>query len=129
MSNNTIVTVLTKQKPVANEVNTFIPVPVGGTSGQVLAKASDAIGDLEWIDDEGSSSVGWGDVENKPTTFPPSAHTHSIANVIDLQATLDGKASSVHTHVINDVTGLQTALNGKFNIPIGDTTQYVGGGW
>lgn len=38
---------------------------------------------------------------------------HSIANVTNLQATLDGKAASVHTHTISNVTDLQTALDGK----------------
>lgn len=37
----------------------------------------------------------------------------TIDQIKQLQATLDGKASSVHTHVISDVTGLQTALDSK----------------
>jgi hypothetical protein len=57
--------------------------------------------------------VTWSDVTSKPSTFPPSAHTHTISDVTSLQTTLDGKASSSHTHIIGDVTGLQTALDGK----------------
>ncbi len=56
------------------------------------------------------------------------AHTHSIANVTNLQASLDakadqtalttglaGKANTSHVHAINDTTGLQTALDTKAN--------------
>jgi hypothetical protein len=43
----------------------------------------------------------------------PTAHTHPISDVTNLQTTLDGKALTVHSHVIGDVTGLQTALDGK----------------
>jgi len=43
----------------------------------------------------------------------PTAHTHSISDVTNLQTTLDGKAASSHTHAISDVTNLQTTLDGK----------------
>jgi hypothetical protein len=56
----------------------------------------------------------------------PSSHTHTIANVTDLQTNLNakasttalttglaGKANSSHTQAISTITGLQTALDGK----------------
>lgn len=61
----------------------------------------------------------WGQIPDKPTTFTPTAHSHAIADVTNLQAALDGKqaagsyATAVHTHTIANVTGLQTALDGK----------------
>jgi hypothetical protein len=61
----------------------------------------------------GGGSVAWDDVTGKPATFPPSAHNHSIAEVTNLQTTLDGKSNTGHVHAIADVTGLQTALDGK----------------
>jgi len=60
---------------------------------------------------DGSSA--WADITGKPSTFPPSSHTHVIADTTGLQSALDGKAPTSHTHVIGDVTGLQTALDGK----------------
>ena len=42
-----------------------------------------------------------------------ASHTHSIANVTDLQSALDGKAALSHTHAISDVNNLQTTLDGK----------------
>lgn len=38
--------------------------------------------------------ANWSEVTSKPSTFPPSAHTHSIANVSGLQNALDGKLST-----------------------------------
>lgn len=67
----------------------------------------------EW-DNLGSQVVlTWDAIQSKPSTFTPSAHTHAISEVTDLQTTLDGKAAAEHTHDISDVTGLQTALDGK----------------
>lgn len=34
-------------------------------------------------------SVAWNDVTGKPATFPPSAHTHPISEVVGLQTLLD----------------------------------------
>lgn len=42
-----------------------------------------------------------------------ATHAHAIADVTNLQTTLNGKAATSHSHVISDVSGLQTALDGK----------------
>jgi hypothetical protein len=61
----------------------------------------------------------WEGLTGKPSTFPPSAHSHAIGDVTGLQTALDGKqaagsyAAATHGHSISDVTGLQTALDGK----------------
>jgi hypothetical protein len=39
----------------------------------------------------GGGPVDWADITGKPSTFPPSAHSHVIADVTGLQAVLDGK--------------------------------------
>lgn len=70
-------------------------VPMGGTTGQVLAKLSDANRDTGWVsagvgdmmkstydtDGDGkvdsaevADSVPWSGVTGKPTTYPPSSH-------------------------------------------------------
>lgn len=51
----------------------------------------------ELIADKGSVS-SWADIKDKPLTFPPSTHNHSISDVSGLQGQLDGKASSSHSH-------------------------------
>jgi hypothetical protein len=88
-------------------------IPAGGTTGQVLAKVDGSNYNVTWITPAsgGGGSVAWADITGKPSTFPPSIHTHVIADVTNLQTSLDGKAAASHTHVIADITGLQTALN------------------
>lgn len=54
----------------------------------------------------GSGVSSWNDLEDKPTTFPPSEHTHQIADVSGLQDALDSKVSSV-----NGQTGTVTISN------------------
>nr|WP_324251398.1 Head fiber protein [Bacillus sp. AF23] len=58
----------------------------------------------------------WADVTGKPSTFPPSSHTHTIANVTGLQTALDGKltaskAASQANSTATDVEGLKADLN------------------
>ena len=76
------------------------------------------------------SDVTWDSLPGKPSTFAPSAHTHAISDVTNLQTTLDGKQASgfyatlesgkvpisqipSHTHIITDVVNLTQALSGK----------------
>lgn len=70
-------------------------VPAGGTTGQILAKATGDDYDTEWVDapeGTGGGSTAWDDITGKPSTFAPSAHTHAISEVTGLQIALDGKA-------------------------------------
>jgi hypothetical protein len=56
------------------------------------------------------------DVTNLQTTLngkAPTSHSHAISDITALQAALDAKAPSTHLHAIADVTNLQTTLNGK----------------
>jgi hypothetical protein len=57
----------------------------------------------------GGGSATW-PVSGTPSTFPPSAHTHVIADTTGLQTALDGKqasgsyAAASHTHALADLT-------------------------
>jgi len=83
----------------------------------------------------GSNSLPWDSVTGKPTFGTASSRdVPSAGNATASQVVLgndsrlsDSRAPLAHNHPISDVTGLQTALNSKFNIPAGDTTQYVTG--
>lgn len=48
-------------------------------------------------------AVNWADVQGKPTSFPPTAHNHTKADITDF----------AHTHGIGEVSGLQGALSDK----------------
>lgn len=46
----------------------------------------------------------WGNIQNKPTTFAPSAHSHQITDIINLQTALDAK---------QDVSGAVLSVAGR----------------
>ena len=60
-----------------------------------------------------SSVSSWADITDKPSTFTPSAHNHTITEITGLQGQLDGKASSAHSHSISGITNLQNQLDSK----------------
>lgn len=61
-------------------------------------------------------TVDWTQIQNRPSTFAPSAHTHSIAEVSGLQTVLDSKSDIGHLHTIANVVGLDVALSGKADV-------------
>ena len=52
-----------------------------------------------------AGSNEWGDITNKPPTFPPSAHSHAISDVTGLQDALDDKAEVIDLDEKFDKTG------------------------
>ena len=95
--------------PLASSVE--VPVQsVNGQTGTIVLGVSD-IGAAP-----ASHTHTIANVTNVQTTLDgkaASSHTHTIANITNLQTTLDGKAASSHTHTIANITGLQTELDGK----------------
>lgn len=80
-----------------------------------------------------ATSVPWSGVTGKPSTFTPSTHTHTIAQITSLQSTLDGKLSTSGTAAAatklatartitlsGDVTG-SASFDGTKNITISTT--------
>lgn len=61
-------------------------------------------------------ATSWADLTGKPLTFPPSAHSHAIADVSGLQTALDGKqsagsyAAASHTHTSSQITDFASAV-------------------
>src|SRR5690554_464445 len=51
------------------------------------------------------TGAAWGDITGKPSTFEPSEHDHTIAQVNGLQTALDGKAAEGHSHAWASITG------------------------
>ena len=79
--------------------------------GRLVFESEDGLGfttgDLR-VATGGPSSVEWTTVLNKPTSFPPSAHTHPWAGITDVPATFP---PAPHVHSIANITGLQAALD------------------
>jgi hypothetical protein len=73
----------------------------------IAAKATKDL--LQW----NSVSSKWENKTIAAAGVAAAVHVHAIADVTNLQTTLDGKASGVHVHAIADTTGLQTALDSK----------------
>lgn len=92
-------------------------VPVGGTTGQVLAKASNVDYVTEWVDASGGSS-DHGTLTGLSDDDHTQYHNDSRGDAryytkSQVDTSLSGKADTSHTHSIANVTGLQTALDGK----------------
>lgn len=62
-----------------------------------------------------ATSVPWSGVIDKPSTYTPSSHTHSISEITNLQTTLDDKVSTSRT--INGKT-----LTGNINLTAADVS-------
>ena len=79
--------------------------------GRLVFESEDGLGfttgDLR-VATGGASSVEWTTVLNKPTSFPPSTHTHAWAGITDVPATFP---PAPHVHSIANITGLQAALD------------------
>lgn len=80
----------------------------GGVGAYVVVPAdavpaNQAVGRVSLFNEDGTpwapggsepAAVAWGDVTGKPSTFPPATHTHTIDEIVGLQAALDAKADA-----------------------------------
>ena len=83
------------------------PAPPG--AGDMLRSTYDPDLDGKVVSAVNADAVPWTGVTGKPATFPPSAHTHVIADTTGLQAALDGKAATSHTHTASQISDSTTA--------------------
>src|SRR5690606_24009941 len=110
-----------------------VGVPAGGATGQVLAKATAADHDTQWIDlptggavssvngKTGDVVLTADDIEVEPTAGEPASlqvvlevFGQTLADFTDdFEDELAAKANVDHTHTIADVNGLQDALDTK----------------
>lgn len=94
-----------------NEVkrlNGSMPVANDVKLGEIIKALQESSG--------GAITVTWSEIDGKPSTFPPSTHNHTIANVTSLQTSLDAKltaskAASQTNSTATDVAGLVTDFN------------------
>lgn len=113
-----------------NDYTTAEKTKLAGLSNYELPKASSStlggvkVGSGLAINDNGvlsatgggtADSVDWANVQDKPSTFPPSSHTHAQSEITGLADALDGKAASSHTHTASDVGAIATSAKGAAN--------------
>ncbi|WP_214810958.1 pyocin knob domain-containing protein [Exiguobacterium sp. s127] len=75
----------------AGDGNLHVPA-TGTTNNGKFLEAGATAGSLAW------ANIDWTDIVNKPATYTPSSHGHTIAEVTGLQAALDGKSATSHVH-------------------------------
>lgn len=54
-------------------------------------------------------TTDWNGIDNKPSTFPPSTHTHAVADVTGLQTALNGKESTSNRGAANGYAPLDSS--------------------
>ncbi len=74
----------------AGDGNLHVPATGTGNNLKVL-KAGSTAGSAAW------GTVAYSELSGVPSTFAPSAHTHVISNITNLQSTLDGKLATTGT--------------------------------
>lgn len=70
-----------------------------------------------------ATSVPWSGVTNKPETYPATAHTHAISDIVSLQAELDGKATTAQGAKAD--TAVQSVKIGASGTELKDGTSVV----
>ena len=96
----------TKVGQLQNDKNYVTQSELGDAGyGDMLKSIYDTDNDGKVDAAEAADSVPWTGVTGKPSTFPPSSHTHIISNITGLQVALDGKMS-VGPLTWNDLKGV-----------------------
>lgn len=115
--------------PIDNLTSTSTTRPLSANQGRVLKSL---------IDNATTSSGGtvttidWSNVTNKPATFTPSVHTHKIADVTNLQSTLDSlntaniqNTNNISSHANNSAVHLSTDDKNKLNNLTNEQIQFI----
>jgi len=77
--------------PISDNIKAVLIANMSETDGDVARQnLSDGLADeIVLAAETAAGDVDWTTLPGKPSTFPPSAHTHTIGNVTGLQAALD----------------------------------------
>lgn len=69
---------------------------------------------------DSAGSVPWSGVSSKPSTYPPSSHTHDdrYYTESEVDSKLSGKANSSHTHTKSQITDFPSSLKNPNSLTI-----------
>lgn len=106
------------------EINTKLAAKANSSHKHVKADITDFPTSMPasdvpaWAKASSKPSYSWPEISGKPGSFTPSAHTHTIANITNLQSTLDSKALNSNTIkgvFVDDYWGLATPASASTN--------------
>lgn len=81
---------------------------------------------LARVAEGGGEIPAWGDIPEKPASFPPESHTHQVGEVDGLQSALDGKADAADIPEVPEVPSTDFAdLAGSVDGTEGATLQAI----
>lgn len=103
------------------KASTTQAVPIGGTTGQILAKNSATNNDVVWINPPSGGTGGTSDhggltglldddhtqyalADGTRGSFAAATHGHTISEITDLSNQLAGKAAATHAHSASEIT-------------------------
>lgn len=132
-------TVIKLRRGTAAEWTSANPVLGAGEMGIEIDTSRSKFGDgaTAWTalnytvgDSSGVGSIEWTSVTNKPTEFPPEAHTHTVSDVTDISTTyaaLSGANFSGPVEIQGDliVGGTTTTVNAQ-DLVVADPLIYIG---
>ena len=87
-------------------------IPANGTTGQFLKWLSAGV--AQWV------SITWSDITGRPSSFPPSSHTHDdrYYTEAEINNKLNGKANSSHSHTKSEITDFPASLKNPNGLTI-----------
>lgn len=83
--------------PPATPGESYVLLSSKGVAGGVASLGSDGKVPASQLSSGGGGSVSWIDLTDKPSTFPPSTHTHAQSDVTGLTVALSAKADASTT--------------------------------
>lgn len=95
--------------------------------GEAIDQKADVAHTHDWdsITDKPALFDGdYGSLSGIPSSFTPTAHTHSIAEVVGLQGEIDSKANVNHTHTWDSVTDKPILFDGAYTSLTGVPTSF-----
>ena len=90
-----------KRRTVANRIHIVVTLSVDAAYDNDDPQAITVV-----ITSGSAESVSWNNITGKPSTFPPSAHTHPISQVEGLQAELNQKVNKVEGATAGNLASL-----------------------
>lgn len=108
---NLYIDVITQQSLTVEEINSFISLPAGGSTGQVLSKASNTTGDIVWSNASGSTATNLTIANKTSTTFDIVSSTGTDVTLPAATTTEAGLLVAADKTKLNNLATVATSGN------------------